>query len=251
MQLTILGCGTLCPDPARACAGYALSCGSTNLLLDFGPGCYKRAAEAGLPILDIDALALTHFHADHCSDVAILLAAMNYATYEPRTKPLVVIGPVGVRKHIFTLFELYDGTWPLQYEIQFVESQEPAAEIGSVKVESLAMDHGSQKVVGYRVHCEGTTIAYTGDTAPCENLVRLLDQADLAIIECSKADGYPLGGAHLSATDVGKAASTADARSVCLVHHYPAGTIDECVAHVKAHYDGHVIVGADLMQIQS
>jgi ribonuclease BN (tRNA processing enzyme) len=73
MRLTTIGTGAAAPTPYRVCAGHLVEAGATRLLLDCGSGVVHRMAQLGIGWMEITHLALTHFHADHTSDVATLV----------------------------------------------------------------------------------------------------------------------------------------------------------------------------------
>ena len=70
MRVTILGSGTAVPVADRFPAGYLVRAGGTTLLLDLGPGTLRRLAQTGVGLEAIDAVLLTHYHTDHCADLA-------------------------------------------------------------------------------------------------------------------------------------------------------------------------------------
>ncbi|MEM6856889.1 MAG: MBL fold metallo-hydrolase [Pseudomonadota bacterium] len=80
------------PTPrGRAGASYLLWIdGEPRLLIDAGAGSFLRFAEAGGKIATLDAILISHYHADHTGDLAGIL---NSGGFEGRTEPLPVIGP--------------------------------------------------------------------------------------------------------------------------------------------------------------
>lgn len=77
--------------PARAGTSYLLWIdGTPRLLIDAGAGSFLRFAEAGGKVATLDAILISHYHADHTGDLAGIL---NSGGFEGRTAPLPVIGP--------------------------------------------------------------------------------------------------------------------------------------------------------------
>ena len=77
MRLTVLGSGTAVPVPDRFPAGYLVERGASKVLVDCGPGSLRRLAQAGVSPAELDAVLLTHYHTDHCADLAALLFALR------------------------------------------------------------------------------------------------------------------------------------------------------------------------------
>ena len=89
--LQVLGSGGPIAEADRAGTSYLLWIdGEPRLLIDAGPGSFLRFAQAGAKIETLDAILLSHLHADHAGGLAGIL---NSGGFEARTEPLPVIGP--------------------------------------------------------------------------------------------------------------------------------------------------------------
>ena len=95
MRLTTIGTGTAAPSPTRVQAGHLVEAGDVRLLLDCGSGVVARMAELGLRWQDVTHVALTHFHADHITDLVNLVVAWRYGQLPPRSAPATLLGPPG------------------------------------------------------------------------------------------------------------------------------------------------------------
>ena len=87
MRLTTIGTGTAAPSAARVNAGHLVEAGDVRLLLDCGSGVAHRMEGLGLDWRGITHVALTHFHADHTSDLATLFVAWRWGQLPPRSAP--------------------------------------------------------------------------------------------------------------------------------------------------------------------
>ena len=72
MRLTVLGSGTAVPVPERFPAGDLVEHEDHKVMVDCGPGTLRRLAQAGVSPTELDAVLLTHYHTDHCADLAAL-----------------------------------------------------------------------------------------------------------------------------------------------------------------------------------
>jgi ribonuclease BN (tRNA processing enzyme) len=72
---------------------------------------------------------------------------------------------------------------------------------------------------GVRVEHGDAALAYSGDSAPCEALVRLAQRADLFLCEAAWSDGADNPpGMHLTGRDAGELAAKADVGGLLLTH---------------------------------
>ncbi|MDJ0641319.1 MAG: MBL fold metallo-hydrolase [Erythrobacter sp.] len=89
--LQVLGSGGPIAKAGRAGTSYLLWIdGEPRLLIDAGSGSFLRFAEAGGKIESLDAILLTHLHADHVGD---LIDVLNSGGFEGRSDPLAIVGP--------------------------------------------------------------------------------------------------------------------------------------------------------------
>src|ERR1700747_3163067 len=98
MQLTVIGCSGSFPGPDSPSSCYLLEAEGFRLVLDMGHralGGLQRYAE----LFSIDAICVSHLHADHCIDVGSYWIARQFAPDGP--KPAIpVYGPPGTADRI-------------------------------------------------------------------------------------------------------------------------------------------------------
>ena len=93
MRLTVLGCSGSGPGPTAPASGYLITAGDTRVLLDLGNGSFGVLQRHIDPWL-LDAVVLSHLHADHCADMANLVVHRRYHPLRPAAvAPLPVFGP--------------------------------------------------------------------------------------------------------------------------------------------------------------
>ena len=254
MQLTVVGSGTTIPVRARGYAGLYAQAGAEHLLLDSGPGTLQRLAAIGVTYRDLDRIAYTHFHPDHCLDLVSILFAMRVSSMDatPRAKPLTVYGPPGLRALYEQLNAAYRGVLtPRSYELRLEEigaSGETTLELPGYRLQTRAMRH-SIEAIGYRLEADGRSLAYSGDTDECEGIVALGRQADLLILECSMTDERQVEG-HLTPSSCGRIAAAAGCRQLALTHFYPVFDGYDILGRVRRHYDGPVTLASDGLTFQ-
>lgn len=89
MELTVLGMNGPFPAANGATSGYLMRGEKTRMVMDMGSGTLGRLT-ALMPPEKLDALLLSHWHFDHCSDVLPLLFRLQACA----VKPLDVYAPV-------------------------------------------------------------------------------------------------------------------------------------------------------------
>jgi len=77
VRLTVIGCAGSFPNPTSAASCYLVEHDGTSIALDLGPGSLGPLA-AATDIRTLDAVLLSHLHADHCLDLAGMYVARKY-----------------------------------------------------------------------------------------------------------------------------------------------------------------------------
>ncbi|NJM35638.1 MAG: MBL fold metallo-hydrolase [Rhodomicrobium sp.] len=81
----VLGSGGPLADDARASSSYLVWIeGKARLLVDAGGGAFVRFGESGADMTTLNAVLVSHFHADHVSDLAALLKSASFDKKEER-----------------------------------------------------------------------------------------------------------------------------------------------------------------------
>lgn len=251
MRVVTVGTGTVVPDPARASACLWVELPDVRALFDCGAGAVRGMARAGLPWGGVTDLFLSHFHNDHLNDVPALLFALRYGLAVPRTAPLRVVGPVGVR----ALFERWAdalGGWLIEpgFPLPFVEvGPGEIVPLGPATVRAHPTRHTDESVA-YRVDAPGGSLGYTGDTGPNDELAEFEAGVDLLIAECSLPDD-PAIDHHLTPSSLARLAGRARPGRLVVTHVYPQLQGQDLPALLReAGYDGAVVVADDGMEWQ-
>jgi ribonuclease BN (tRNA processing enzyme) len=218
MKLTVLGCSPAWPNPGGTQSGYLVE-GPGRLLLDCGPGVLARLrAREGWPRLD--AIAITHFHLDHWGDIVPWVWGSLYRFGDLVPPPELWLPPTGLA----LMHEFADRFGiPHMFEKVFRLHEYRGGEgfsAAGLDVMPLRVPHYQVETYGFRVSNAATTFAYSGDSAPSEQLTELARDADLflceATLERGDLDGDPRG--HLSADEAIEAFTASGARRLLITH---------------------------------
>jgi ribonuclease BN (tRNA processing enzyme) len=279
MEITLLGSGTCVPSLERYPCSLLIKGKDTCILVDAGPGIIGQVLKTGTSIHDIDVILLSHFHVDHCADLAPLLFASKYPGVR-RTKKLVLAGGAGIRGFFDRLCRAYEDTIRLAPDLfEILELPETGAAestlrelndpgnkgfpdacrrgpdglirlpgLGGIRLAWRAMVHKPESR-GFRfTDPTGFSVVYSGDTDHAPALVTLARGADILVCESAMPDGFHVPG-HLTPGMAGKIASQAQVKKLVLTHFYPECDTVDMAAQAQKTFDGPVALARDLLHL--
>jgi ribonuclease BN (tRNA processing enzyme) len=240
MDLTIVGCSGSFPGPDSAASCYLIEAEGFRLLLDVGNGALgslQRYADPG----SIDAVCLSHLHTDHCIDMCSysVFRGDNPAGPMPR---IPVYGPAGTAERLSRASAVT--THPITENFDFVTTTPGRMEIGPLIVTTGHMNHPVE-TFGFRLEHGGRAIAYSADTGPTEELVRLAAGADVLLCEASFTAGPGLpDGLHLTGRQAAEHAARAEVGELVLTHLVPWNSGDRVREEASEGYQGALSLAA-------
>ena len=244
MRLTVVGCSGSLPGPGSPASCYLVQAehqGRTwNLVLDLGNGALG-ALQRHIAPQAIDAVVLSHLHADHCLDLCGLYVVQKHGpTAVPRAK-ITVHGPSRTAER---MARGYDLTPPdsMHREFDFRQLADGQAfRVGPLTVTAHRVNHPGE-AYGLRVEADGQVLSYTGDTDACDGLNAVLHDATLALTDSAFVDGRDqVRGIHLSGSRAAQAAVDAGGvRRLMLTHLPPWNDPAVCRAQAAAVWPGDV-----------
>ena len=147
IDLCTLGTGGTMPLHTRALASLYVRNGKQALLVDCGEGTQVEIGRLGWGFQRLDALLISHFHADHCSGVPGFLLALTKAQ---REAPFHIYGPPGLRRVIEGLrviaptltfpVELHEFSWPGDKGES--GNKEECFEAAGLRITAFPLNHG-------------------------------------------------------------------------------------------------------------
>lgn len=245
---TILGSGTGIVTPRRAAPAVLIGSEKFLVLVDCGPGCLLRLSQTGLDVTKIAAVLFSHFHVDHCADLAPLLFARRVPELPRAEQPLVLAG-LGMASHYAALQGLH-GQWvePLEGSPTLIELQEACFDLGPWQIEWTRTTH-TPSSVAYRFEASsGHSLVISGDTGPSIALEQLARDVDTLVLECAFPDPSPYP-THLSPATAGELATAAGCKRLVLTHFYPKIESSDILRGIGKSYRGPVILAEDLLTL--
>ncbi|WP_137597109.1 MBL fold metallo-hydrolase [Paucilactobacillus kaifaensis] len=211
MKITILGFYGGYPYDNQATSGYLIQTENYNLLLDCGSGVLLKLEQV-LDPLQLNAVILSHYHADHIADVGVL---QHYWQLNNGIKQQPILPIYGHKEDQAnfsklnwtnaTVAKAYDPDLTLKlgpFDVNFLATKHP--------VTAYAMRFTERKT--------NHSFVFTADTAYMDALVAFASHADLLITDTNFL-AEPTGAKwHLTAEESGRIASEAEVKQLLLSH---------------------------------
>jgi ribonuclease BN (tRNA processing enzyme) len=231
MRLTVLGKSPSWQDAGGACSGYLIEDDGVAVVLDCGNGVFSKLRRFR-DYTRVDAVLISHLHADHFLD----LVPFSYAlTYAPRQQPVAVdrwpgthcpacprlIAPPRsqeVFRQVVSAWgneDLIENAFALE---EYEESSKPT--VGSLRFSFCRVPH-FQETFAICVQSESSEgrLVFGADSRPTEQLVEFARGADLLLIEATLPRPERSGErGHLTPREAGEHGRDAGARRLVLTH---------------------------------
>jgi ribonuclease BN (tRNA processing enzyme) len=247
-------------------------------VVDCGNGVARQLVLAGVPLDTLRHVFITHHHSDHDADYGNLIWLAWAAGLRTRVDTW---GPPPLAKMTRLFFEMnaYDidtrianeGRVPLVPLVNVHELSEggPVMQDERVKVTAAVVHHPPVvPALAYRFDAADRSIVISGDTAPCEGLLKLAQGADVLVHSALYVPALDRLVARVpnaatlkqsiiahqtSVEDAGRVAQAAGVKTLVLSHLVPAEdpevTDQMWIDGARVHFRGPVIVGRDLLEI--
>jgi ribonuclease BN (tRNA processing enzyme) len=244
VRLTIIGCSGSFPGPDSPASCYLVEAEGFRLLVDLGSGALG-ALQRYVGLYEIDAIWISHLHADHCLDLCCYSVARTWHPDGPRPQ-IPVYGPSQAPVRLGQALTAdpaavadsaaaADPGHGIADAFGFTTITPGTVEIGPLRVTAERMSHPVE-TFGFRLEHGGRTLAYSADTGETDALLRLARDADLLLCEASLVEPGPQGpalpqGLHLTGRQAARCATRAGVGQLVLTHLVPwndvARTLDE------------------------
>jgi ribonuclease Z len=220
----VLGTAASVPDADHDTVGYVLRGAGWAVLIECGGSPLYKLARLGIDRDDLEAVVLTHGHADHIYGLPMLVQGLWLGG---REAPLPIYGPAQTLDRARQLLELFDlAEREDMFEIQWrqipLRANRSVLSLHGIEITASPVLHGSEDAVALRLDSLATSrsIVYSSDTEPAPELARLAAGADLLIHEAAGASP-----GHSSPAQAAEVAREAGVERLVLTH-YPVVDTD-------------------------
>uniref|UniRef100_A0A8C3T6K5 Zinc phosphodiesterase ELAC protein 2 n=1 Tax=Chelydra serpentina TaxID=8475 RepID=A0A8C3T6K5_CHESE len=186
-EIVFLGTGSAIPMKIRNVSSTLINSSSTqSLLLDCGEGtfgqlCRHYGDQVNKILCNTAAVFLSHIHADHHTGLLNILLERQraFASLGQPSSPLLLIAPTQI---MAWLHQYHDNCQEILGHVNGKYSR-------YVLFQTCEVRHCKNAFACSMKHTSGWKIVYSGDTMPCEALVRMGKDATLLIHEATLEDG--------------------------------------------------------------
>ena len=264
-QITTVLCGTSSPisrSGAQTCTAVFVN--GQFLVFDVGNNANQAMYDANMPIQDVDAVFITHFHNDHIADLGEIIQNSWIAG---REHMLPIYGPTGINQIVDGFLTAYEpdrgyrtghhgeeimpSEWSGAESVEFNTPEGDEAvvvyENDGVVVEAFRATHEPiHPAVGFRISYADKLIVISGDTVLTSAVQANSQGADLLVAEIMNFDVitlmedvnrdigderqailfFDIREYHMDAPDVGTLAQEANVARLALNHYMPVPAND-------------------------
>ncbi|MFW9982389.1 MAG: MBL fold metallo-hydrolase [Candidatus Thorarchaeota archaeon] len=247
MRIVLLGTGTSYPDSQRVQSGILVEYNESRVLFDVGSGVLHRLAQREIDLKTLDAVFLSHFHIDHCSDFLTLIQSLWLSSYD---RTLKLYAPPFIREWSRGVNDVAFKYLREKIAIETtVLKEDLVVHQGEIVVTNSPTIHGSMDTRAFRIEHEGQILVISSDTAPCREIIELAKGCDVLVHECNWLDGPHPEGVHTSPSELAQVAEKTNPGKLILTHVSPDVVANQkkVVEIVKRRTDAEVFIGEDHM----
>ena len=227
----MLGKSPAWQDADGACSGYLVEAGGLRVLLDCGPGVFAKLRRFA-DYAAIDAVVISHLHADHILDLVPFASGLRYA---PRRQPVPVAGWPGTEAPATPRLIAPPGAQEAFQSLCTASGMREDHIEGAFALtvydpaDTVTLDDFTVRFrpVPHFIPCNavelavnGARLTFSADCAPNDALIELAQDTDLLLIEATlprpEREG-PRG--HLTPAEAGEHGTSAGAKRLVLTHY--------------------------------
>ena len=219
MRVTVLGKSPSWQDAGGACSGYLVEEAGTRLLLDCGNGVFAKL-RAVADYAAVDAVLVSHLHADHVLDLVPFAYALTYGPRGRGSRPLLH-APAGAGAFFRRVVGAWGGEDLVEAAFALREyAPEDVLELGPLTARLQPVPHfTATHAIELTSARTGGRFTFSADTGPSDALVAFAAGTDLLLIEATLPQPEPDGPrGHLTAAEAGAHGRRAGARRLVLTH---------------------------------
>lgn len=241
MELTVLGASGSFPTADDCCSGFLLRHEGFTLWMDAGSGT-MQALQRHVAVQDVDAIVLSHRHMDHVADIHMFFhASMTFPM-----RPVPVVAPPDVSE---TLARVVAGSTQRFFTALDWQSLSPGehTQLGPFRIDAFATKHSAPNNA-LRITDGNTTLCYSGDSGPADDLIEAARDADLFVCEATWLNDQAgvMPPIHSTCAEAGEMARKAGARRLAITHLWPGNDREKSRAQAADTFGADVMLAREV-----
>lgn len=258
LEVVVLGGSAAWPNPGQGCSSYLVRSRSTSIVVDCGPDTLHVLRQY-TDYSTVDAIIITHCHADHILDLVPFRYGLTYGPQRPEGR-LGLWLPPGGRKRLNMLGDAFSGQnepygsfWdevfsPAEY------APDSSLSIGDLTVSFAATQHYIDCFAVRIGDAIGRSVTYTSDTGSIAPLAELVRGANVLVAEATlelHGEGPEADRGHITAEEAGQLAAAGEVDTLVLTHLWSERPAREVVDAAARHYTGTIEIAMPGLRIEA
>ncbi|GHU08701.1 metal-dependent hydrolase [Alphaproteobacteria bacterium] len=217
MKIKCIGTGTLTTD--RALTSFLID---DDILFDIGGGVVQELKKHKIDTSKIKNIIISHYHADHLFDLPAYIVRRNLR--KENGDDLTIIGPSDIESVVSKIRDIcssgLEHLWDfptINVKFAGLGNRESYNAEGSAIVAYDVVHAGTKPCSGYTIERNGITIGFSGDSAKCDGLDKIVEQSSAIFIDANSFEPDPMG-FHLGLTGALEYATKYPNKKFYLIH---------------------------------
>ena len=241
-QLTPIGTSPAWYNPGEPTSGFLLEADGFRALIDCGAGVIARYLDLYGVDRPIDAVVLTHVHADHCIDLVPLTYGLSTGSLQHWNPQLWL--PPGARERLGRLLSTWDQDDTFLTDNYDVREYDIVSgfDVGPFAFSAMRVPHYIE-CFALRADHGDFSFGYTADLGPRSDIATFMSGVDVLLAEAAMSEDRDLSAedrGHITAREAGEIAQTAGAHALLLTHIPQENGFDRALEEARAAFSGNV-----------
>lgn len=218
LTLTPVGTSPAWYHPGEPSSGFVLDTPTARVLVDCGSGVIARYMQLFDPVPPVDAIVISHMHADHCFDLVPLKFAIEFGPLAAWRPQLWL--PPGAQQRLEHLLRTWDADWEFftaTFDVHHYDTNDEGFDVCGLTTRAMHVPHFIE-CCALRFDAADASFGFTADTGPDHNLAGFMSGVDLLLSEAGSRDATPGVRGHITAREAGQLAHDAGVHSLLLTH---------------------------------
>ena len=187
--------GSMCTWTKKLSTSFIIN---DEIIFDVPQGTFKTLF-VDYDILKTKIIIISHFHSDHFMDLHLVLDYIYHHT----DNRITLIAPKGCKERLSQLFKIIEIPYledMIVNRVDFIDCENnKIVKTNGYKIKIFKMQHINLDSYGFTIEKDGVNIGFSGDSAMCNNIRKIVAKSNAAFIDCAQTK---INNKHLSAQEI-------------------------------------------------